>query len=504
MQTAHSQKSTKLLEMHQISKTFPGVLALNKVEFDLKKGEVHILVGENGAGKSTLMKILSGAYRQDSGQIMLDGQFIKIHHPKIAQDLGISTIYQEFNLVPHLSVAANIFLGREPSLAMGFINRHKLHDRTRQILEELGLKIDPFIQVRRLNVAQQQMVEVAKALVIQAKILIMDEPTSALTSSEIDTLFETINLIKKRGVGIIYISHRLEELFRIGDRVTVLRDGNLIGTYSISEVDKDELVRLMANRELKEYFPRINIQVGEKVLEVSHLSIQSKLNDISFYLKRGEILGIAGLLGAGRTELARAIFGVDSIDSGLIKIAGESKKIKSPAIAIKLGIGFLTEDRKNLGLILPLSLKDNISLPNLNNLSKYGILRATSEKELARKYTDELNIKTPTIYQKLVNLSGGNQQKVVLSKWLAHHTDILIFDEPTRGIDVASKVEIYHLMNRLKAQGVGIIMISSELPEILGISDRILVMCDGRIVAEYASGEATQELILSKALGEVA
>lgn len=504
MITAPSQKAAYLLEMRQIIKTFPGVLALNKVDFDLKNGEVHILVGENGAGKSTLMKILSGAYRQDSGQIMLDGQYIKIHHPKNAQDLGISTIYQEFNLIPHLSVAANIFLGREPQRVIGFIDRLKLHDNTSQILGELGLAVDPSVQVRRLNVAQQQMVEVAKALVFQAKILIMDEPTSALTSSEIDTLFDTINRIKERGVGIIYISHRLEELFRIGDRVTVLRDGNLVGTYDIGEVDKDELVRLMANRELKEYFPRVNSEAGEKVLEVSNLNIQSKLNNISFYLKRGEILGIAGLLGAGRTELARAIFGVDSIDSGFIKIAGESKNIKSPAIAIKLGIGFLTEDRKNLGLILSLSVKDNISLPNLNNLSRYGLLRRTSEKELARKFTDELNIKTPTIYQKVVNLSGGNQQKVVLSKWLAHQTDILIFDEPTRGIDVSSKVEIYNLMNRLKAQGVGIIMISSELLEVQGISDRILVMYAGRIVAEYASGEATQELILSKALGEVA
>ncbi len=496
--------SPKLLEMHKISKSFPGVLALDNVDFDLNSGEVHALIGENGAGKSTLMKILSGAHQTDTGMIRMEGRTLKIHNPRIAQDSGISTIYQEFNLIPHLSIASNIFLGREPQHFAGFINRTIMYDETKCILDELGLSIDPDILVRNLNVAQQQMVEVAKALIYHAKILIMDEPTSALTTTEIETLFATIKRIQQKGVGIIYISHRLEELFQIADRVTVLRDGKTVGMFKISEVNKKNLIRLMADRDLKEYYPRIRSKVGKTILKVSQMSRGNYLKEISFHLKQGEILGIAGLLGAGRTELARAIFGVDRIESGEIFINDFPAEIASPRKAIKTGIGFLTEDRKQLGLILKLSVKDNISLPNLDKFSKYGFLKKKDQKNISLKFIEEFRIKTPGVNQKVINLSGGNQQKVVLSKWIARKLDILIFDEPTRGIDVTSKVEIYNLMNQLTAQGVGIIMISSELPEILGMSDRILVMHNGKITAEFDANKVTQETLLTKALGEVA
>jgi ribose transport system ATP-binding protein len=490
--------------MTDIIKSFPGVLALNKVNFDLNSGEVHALVGENGAGKSTLMKILSGAYQPNSGRIQLNGEEISIKSPRIAREAGIGIIYQEFNLIPHLSVAENLFLGQEPIGLAGFLDRKKTLHRTSQILQELGLTILPNTPVNQLSVAEQQMVEVAKTLLYQSKILIMDEPTSALSASEIDTLFNTIRQLRQKHVGIIYISHRLEELFQIADRLTVLRDGNSIGTYQVKEVNKQKLIKMMADRELTEYYPRIRPEQGSIVLKVSHLSITGKLKDINFHLKSGEILGIAGLLGAGRTELARAIFGLESIDSGTILINGHEIRIHSPQKAIQSGIGFLTEDRKQLGLVLKLSVKENISLPNLDKISRQGFLIWREEKDLAIRFVHDLAIKTPNIHQKVNFLSGGNQQKVVLSKWIARHLDVLIFDEPTRGIDVASKVEIYQLMNRLTEQGVGIIMISSELPEILGMSDRILVMQDGRIVAEFDTLEADQEAILTKALGRAA
>jgi len=500
----NSNQSQKLLEMRKISKSFPGVLALDNVDFDLNAGEVHALVGENGAGKSTLMKILSGAHQADIGMIRMEGRTLKIHNPRIAQDSGISTIYQEFNLIPHLSIASNIFLGHEPKQFGGFISKKIMTKETINILAELGLSINPDILVRNLNVAQQQMVEVAKALIYHAKILIMDEPTSALTTAEIETLFATIRSIQLKGVGIIYISHRLEELFQIANRVTVLRDGKSVGVFKISEVNKKDLIRLMADRDLKEYYPRIRSKVGKTILKVSHLNRGNYLKEISFHLKQGEVLGIAGLLGAGRTELAQAIFGVNQIETGKIFVKNSPADIISPRKAIKAGIGFLTEDRKHSGLVLKMSVKDNISLPNLDKLSKYGFLKRKDLKNISLKFIEEFRIKTPGINQKVMNLSGGNQQKVVLSKWIARNLDILIFDEPTRGIDVASKVEIYNLMNQLTAQGVGIIMISSELPEILGMSDRILVMHDGKITAEFDANNVDQETLLAKALGEVA
>ncbi|HEX9654881.1 MAG TPA: sugar ABC transporter ATP-binding protein [bacterium] len=491
-----------LLKMCQIRKTFPGVVALDNVDFELRKGEVHILLGENGAGKSTLMKILSGAYQKTSGQIFLNSKAIEIKSPKHAQQLGISTIYQELNLIPSLSAEENIFLGREPTRLGGFINHRRVSDSAGEILKELGIRLDSRARVKDLGIAEKQMVEVAKALSLECKILIMDEPTSALAQHEIKELFAAIRRLKQKGVSIIYISHRLEELFEIGDRVTVLRDGRFVGTRTISEVDKIDLIKMMVNRDLVEQFPRVKAQVGEEVLRVDALNVAGVLHDINFKLHKGEVLGLAGLLGSGRTELARTLFGLRRVESGKIFIKNQVRAIANPRHAINLGIGFLTEDRKSEGLILGLSVKDNIVLPILDLLTRWGLLNQKRATATAEQFAGSLRIKTPDVNQKVQHLSGGNQQKVVLSKWLCSNADIFIFDEPTRGIDVGSKVEIYQLMNQLTTQGAAIIMISSELPEILGMSNRILVMHEGRITGAFNAAEATQEKILNCALGE--
>jgi ribose transport system ATP-binding protein len=491
-----------VLEMRHIRKTFPGVVALDDVDFELRRGEVHILLGENGAGKSTLMKILSGAYQKSVGQIILDGAEVEIKNPRHAQTLGISTIYQEFNLIPHLSVGENILLGREPASLPGLIDQRAIFQTATRLLSGLGVALDPRQPVKELKVAEQQMVEVAKALSLDARILIMDEPTAALTEHEIKDLFATIRRLKEKGVSIVYISHRMEELFEIGDRVTVLRDGRTVGTYDVRGTSKTELIRLMVNRELTELFPKEKAERGQEVLRVAGLSTTSGLKDISFTLHKGEVLGLAGLLGAGRTELARAIFGLDKIISGSIYINGEPQRITSPRAAINNGIGFLTEDRKSQGLVLPLSVKENLCLSSVDKFSSWGIMDTSEEQQAAARYVKELRIRTPGLNQKVVFLSGGNQQKVVLSKWLCSEAEVFIFDEPTRGIDVGAKAEIYQLMNRLTAHGVAIIMISSELLEVLGMSDRILVMRAGRITCEFDAEEATQERILQCALGE--
>jgi ribose transport system ATP-binding protein len=491
-----------VLEMRHIRKTFPGVVALDDVAFDLRRGEVHILLGENGAGKSTLMKILSGAYQKSAGQIILDGVEVEIKNPKHAQTLGISIIYQEFNLIPHLSIGENILLGREPKRLPGMIDQRAIFHNAKHALSELGLSIDPRKLIKELRVAEQQMVEVAKALSLYARILIMDEPTAALTEHEIKELFTTIRNLKEQDVAIVYISHRLEELFEIGDRVTVLRDGRSVGTYDVRESNKSDLIRLMVNRELTDLFPKERAERGSEVLRVQGLSTQDGLKDVSFSLHKGEILGIAGLLGAGRTELARAIFGVDQITSGTIYVNGVPRRIDSPRAAINSGIGFLTEDRKSQGLILPLSVAKNLCLPSEDKFSTWGFVDTKKERWAASRYVKELRIKTPSLDQKVVFLSGGNQQKVVLSKWLCCESEVFIFDEPTRGVDVGAKAEIYQLMNKLTASGVAIIMISSEMLEVLGMSDRILVMRGGRITGEFNTDEATQEKILQCALGE--
>ncbi len=491
-----------VLQMRHIGKTFPGVAALDDVDFDLLRGEVHILLGENGAGKSTLMKILSGAYQKSAGQIILDGAQVEIKNPKHAQTLGISTIYQEFNLIPHLSVGENIFLGREPAHLPGLIDQRAIFKEASHALSGLGLTLNPRKLVKELRVAEQQMVEVAKALSLDARILIMDEPTAALTEHEIKELFATVRTLKDKGVSIVYISHRMEELFEIGDRVTVLRDGRSVGTYDVRAMSKSELIRLMVNRELTDLFPKERAAKGPEVVRIEGLSTRGGLKNISFTLHKGEVLGIAGLLGAGRTELARAIFGLDKITSGTIYINGQPQHIGSPRAAINSGIGFLTEDRKSQGLVLPLSVKENLCLSSVDKFSNWGIMNSNYEQQAAGRYVKELRIRTPSLDQKVVFLSGGNQQKVVLSKWLCSEAEIFIFDEPTRGVDVGAKTEIYQLMNRLTASGVAIIMISSELLEVLGMSDRILVMRGGRVAGEFSAEEATQEKILQCALEE--
>jgi len=488
--------------MRQIRKTFPGVVALDNVDFELRRGEVHILLGENGAGKSTLMKILSGAYQKSAGQIVFDGAEVEIKNPKHAQSLGISTVYQEFNLIPHLPIGENIFLGREPVRFAGVIDRRAILEEAKSALTALGLTIDPRKLVKNLRVAEQQMVEVAKALSLDARILIMDEPTAALTEHEIRELFATIRKLKEKGVAIVYISHRMEELFEIGDRVTVLRDGRSVGTYDVREMSKSELIRLMVNRDLTELFPKEHASRGPEVLRVENLCTKGGLKDITFSLHKGEVLGVAGLLGAGRTELARAIFGLDHISSGSIYVNGVAQKMSSPRSAIKSGLGFLTEDRKSQGLVLPLSVERNLCLSSVDKFSNWGVMNAKEERAAARRYIEELRIKTPSLDQKVVFLSGGNQQKVVLSKWLCSEAEVFIFDEPTRGVDVGAKAEIYQLMNRLTATGVAIMMISSEMLEVLGMSDRIMVMRGGRIAGEFSAKESTQERILQCALGE--
>ena len=490
-----------VLNMQKIRKTYPGVLALDGVDFELRAGEVHVLLGENGAGKSTLVKILSGAHQKTEGEIVLFGKHVNIESPKHAQRLGIGIIYQELNLVPSLTAAENIFLGRERTNSLGLIDAHDLLSSAQNILASIGLQIDCNQPVRTFGVAQRQMIEVAKALSLDARILIMDEPTSALSETEIKQLFDVIRRLREKNVAVIYISHRLQEIFEIGDRVTVLRDGKLVGTKNIGETSQAELVKMMVNRELKDQYPRHRSSIGEEILRVEKLNRNGALRDVSFSLHRGEILGVSGLLGSGRTELARAIFGADKIDSGEVFVRGERRRINSPRSAVKLGLGFLTEDRKSQGLILALSVKENITLSSLDLFSKLGFISRRREECEAESFIQQLRIKTPGHAQKVLNLSGGNQQKVVLAKWLSSKADIFIFDEPTRGIDVGSKVEIYQLMNQLTAAGVAIIMISSELPELLGMSDRILIMRQHAIAGELRAEDATQERVMRYALG---
>jgi ribose transport system ATP-binding protein len=487
--------------MRGIRKEFPGVVALDGVDLELHAGEVHMLLGENGAGKSTLMKILSGAYRKDAGAIRINGQPAEISSPRDALARGIRVIYQELNLVPQLSVAENIFLGATPARWTGVVDWRTLHDRASALLRNLGMTLDPRTPVSRLGLAQRQMVEIAKALAAgDATILVMDEPTSSLTSREVAQLFALIERLAARGVAIVYITHRLDEVFRIGRRITVMRDGRHVTMRPIEEVTVPELVRLMANRDLTEHFPKVRVPRGPELLRVERVSRLGALSDISFSLHAGEVLGIAGLLGAGRTELARVLAGADAVDEGRVLVDGGEVRFRGPADAIARGIGLLPEDRKAQGLVAGLTVARNIALPHGRQLARLGVLPRRCEVALAKPIVDELRVKaTPTQAVRL--LSGGNQQKVVLGKWLAGDVRIFIFDEPTRGVDVGAKVEIYHLLNRLTARGAGIIMISSELPELLGMSDRILVMHRGRIQAEIDGRDATEERVLSAALG---
>ncbi|WFW14135.1 sugar ABC transporter ATP-binding protein [Citrobacter freundii] len=494
--------SETFLQMSHITKRFPGVLALSNVDFALRKGEVHALLGENGAGKSTLMKILSGVYQPDEGNIIFEDQSVSFANPLSAQKAGITIIHQEFNLFPELTVEDNIFIGREFCKN----NRWRLDEKQQRqaaidILQKLNLNIAPDALVADLTVAQQQMVEIAKAISVNAKILIMDEPTAALTETEIDSLFQVTRLLKEQGTGIVYISHRLEELALIADRATVMRDGQFIATVDYDAVKISDLIAMMVGRDLGNIYPRREpLSQHKPVLEVSGLTRKGVLNNIDFTLYQGEILGFAGLMGAGRTELARAIFGADPIDSGTITLNGKVTVVKDIPDAIKQGISYLTEDRKKEGLALGLSVERNIMLGNYPEYSdRYGNVDSKRCQQTSQEQVKALRIKTPHLEQAALNLSGGNQQKIIIARWVCKDTDILIFDEPTRGIDVGAKLEIYELMNRLVAKGKSIIMISSELPEVLGMCDRILVMRNGRITGELASDDATQEKIMQYA-----
>jgi len=490
-----------VLRMESIRKEFPGVVALDGVDLSVLPGEVHVLLGENGAGKSTLMKVLSGAHRMDAGRIVIDGREVDLQGPRHAQELGVAIIYQELTLVPTLSAAENIFLGREPRHLAGIVDRGKMIEGARRILDGLGARFDVRRPVRELSLARRQLVEVAKALSMEARILVMDEPTSALTEREIGALFSTIRGLTRRGVAVVYISHRLGEIFEIGDRVTVLRDGRRVDTRDVAQADRRDLVRLMADREVDERVPRNPVPPGDEVLRVEGLSRRGELHDVSFALRAGEILGFAGLLGSGRTALARAVFGADPIDAGRIVVHGRPTRIASPRHAIRAGIGMLTEDRKRQGLVLDLSVRQNIALPVQRSISRFGVVDRRQERVLAARYVRDLRIKTPSLEQVTLNLSGGNQQKVVLAKWLACQVDVLILDEPTRGIDVGAKQEIYMLMDRLAAEGVGILLVSSELPEIVGLSDRVVVMREGRVAGVFARPDLSQEEILACAVG---
>jgi ribose transport system ATP-binding protein len=489
-----------LLEMRGIGKSFPGVHALQDVSLSLDKGEVLALVGENGAGKSTLIKILGGAYHPDAGEILLDADPVLISSPASAQAAGISIIYQEFNLVPDLTVRENIFLGRERTRA-GFVRAAEEHREALQLFEKIGIAIDPNTRCRDLTVAQQQTVEIAKALSVNARIIVMDEPTAALTSQEVEHLFAIIADLKSRGIGVIYISHRLDEIFEVADRVMVLRDGTYVGTEPVSDVTREKLIEMMVGRSLESEFPKHTAIRGDERLRVENLSLGKTVKDVSFSVHAGEILGFAGLVGAGRTETMRIVFGADRPEKGRILVNGEECNIAGPRDAIRNRICLLTEDRKRQGLVLNHTVRENFGLPNLDRFRKWIFLDPRREREECAGYIDSLSIKVSSQEQAVENLSGGNQQKVVLAKWLAQNADIIIFDEPTRGIDVGAKYEIYLLMNRLVADGKAIIMISSELPEILGMSDRIIVMHEGRVKGEITDVAGTkQEDILSMAI----
>lgn len=494
-----------LLQMEHIHKSFPGVKALDDVSLEVQQGEVHALLGENGAGKSTLMKVLSGVYRPDSGTIRLRGRPVSIANPYHAQRLGIVTIYQEFNLIPSLTIAENVFIGREPGRAT-VISWAQMFKQTRAIIDRLGMDLDPRALVRNLSVAQQQMVEIARALSMKSQLLIMDEPTSALTETEILQLFSIIREVKAQGLSVIFITHHLEEAQEIADNVTVLRDGQLVGTSKMSEVTLDDIIRMMVGRSSADLFQRAQThQIGDVALRVRGLSRKGGardpnaivLEDINFEVHYGEILGIAGLIGAGRTELARALFGADKIDKGEIYVGEQRVRIRSPRDAIRSGLGLVPEDRKQQALFLAMAVRENISMASLGKLLwMNSFVKRGAEVNLVRQYHEKLNIRMASIEQRVLNLSGGNQQKVVIARWLALEPKVLIVDEPTRGIDIAAKAEVHHLLDELAQRGIAVIMISSELPEILGMSDRIITMREGRITGEFLRGEASEELLM--------
>lgn len=493
-----------MLEMIKISKEFPGVRALNNVDFRVRKGTIHALMGENGAGKSTLMKILIGLYKADSGEIKFNGELVKFQSIQDALNAGISMIHQELSPVPYMTVAENIFLGREPRHKNSFwVNDREMERKTVELLKQLEISIDPREKMLNLSTAYMQMVEIAKAISYDSKLIIMDEPTSAITEKEVEHLFRIIKWLKSKGVAIIYISHKMDEIFKIADEITVLRDGELVDTVLSSQTSREKLIEMMVGRELKHLFPKEEAQIGDVILEIKNFSRGKKFKNVNIKVRKGEILGVAGLMGAGRTEVMESLFGIVPPDTGEVYINGKKVNIRSPQDAVKHKIGFLTEDRKFSGLYLPLSVKDNMSIVNINNYIKTGLINHKALEDDCNKLVEMLNIKTPGLDQIVNNLSGGNQQKVLIARWLLINADILILDEPTRGIDVGAKAEIHRLMSNLAKQGKAIIMISSELPEILGMSDRIVVMHEGRLTGELSRAEASQENIMKYATGMV-
>lgn len=485
-----------LLRMEHISKSFPGVQALNDVDFEVYPGEILGFLGENGAGKSTLIKILSGIHGKDQGTIWFNGQAINPHTPHEAQNLGISTIHQELALIPYLSVAENIFLNNEPRRALGWVDFRRMNQQAEELLHDLGAEIQGKQLIRELNVAAQQMVEIAKAVSHKASLILMDEPTSALSSREVEALFALMRRLKDKGVAVVFVSHRLDEVRQIVNRVVIMRDGRRVGALPIAEATEEKIIRMMVGRDVG-LFPKETAEIREPVLEVRHLSGQNGVKNVNLTVCKGEIVGLAGLIGAGRTELVRLICGVDSPSQGEVLIESKPVRIKSPADAVRFGIGWVPEDRKLHGLILGMDVQENTTMAIMQRISNpLGAVRQQEAKRIANHYVEALSIATPGLTQTVRNLSGGNQQKVVLAKWLSTKPKLLIMDEPTRGIDVGAKAEVHALMSRLAQQGLGILMISSELPEIMGMSDRVIVMCQGRITGEFERGKLDQEEIM--------
>lgn len=489
------------VKMTGITKSFGSNSVLRGVDFDIRPGEVHALMGENGAGKSTLMNILTGLHQADDGRVFIDGEERIFSNPKEAEEHGLSFIHQEMNTWSDMTVLENLFIGKEIKNSLGWIKTKEMKALAKQTFSELGIQLDLNRDVGTLSVGQQQMIEIAKSLMTNAEVIIMDEPTAALTEREIDVLFKIIAKLKSRNVSIIYISHRMEEIFKISDRITVMRDGVSVDTKNTAETHNDEIVRMMVGRDLEDYYPKKNAKIGDVVFEAKQLGQEKVFKDISFQVKSGEIVGFSGLMGAGRTEVMRSIFGIDALDEGELYLEGDKIQIKTPSDAIRQGIGFLTEDRKVEGLILDYSIRDNISLPSIDGFKKHLLIDTKAEEDFAGMLVKRLNIKSMSQEDPTSSLSGGNQQKVVLAKWVGIGSKVLILDEPTRGVDVGAKREIYQLMNELAERGVGIIMVSSDLPEILGVSDRVIVIHEGKLAGELPKAEATEEKIMTLATG---
>lgn len=495
------RESKQIIEMQGIVKTFPGVLALDKVDFDLNKGEIHVLVGENGAGKSTLVKILAGVLPLDHGTIQLDGTPVRVANPTRAQKLGIAIVFQESNLSPFLTVAQNIFIRHEPKRAGFVVDVKEEENKAKELLESLSIDVNPRTLVNDLSLGKQQLVAFARALSFHPRVIILDEPTSSLTAQDTELMFSALKKLKAQGVGIIYISHRLEELFQIGDRITVLRDGRRIDTLDVKKTKLNTIIQMMVGRNISEMYPKESTKIGEEVLRLSHVTRKGVCKDVNLSVHTGEVVGLFGLVGAGRTETMRLAFGLDPMDSGSIQLFGADVTHQQPGILVNLGMGFSPEDRKKEGLCLALSVKENIERASLDRMFPSGFVSGKKENLVAQKYVEELKIATPSMERQALFLSGGTQQKVVLAQWLCAGSSVLIMDEPTRGIDVGTKVEIYRMINELAQKGTAILVISSELPEIMGISDRIYVMCRGEITGELKHGQVTAEKVAACAFG---